>query len=352
RRPGEEDVTRPPFLKVQSGEQLIQGFAGCNNFTGSWFFTGNDFVFSRITATRMACPVGMEVEDTFLQALDNSRRYTIRGDILSLHDRRGRVLARLRYSRQLTDLDFRFLPSTQEEAGESSMFPDEGALPKPRTVETKESVPSSVTVHVVEANEKKVRSKFSGSGNVHAGRDEVTILNETKKTPAGSRTVQVEIQPEKEAAFSPKRPVSPVVDKDPKDKVEMVPAPEYKEEKVTGQHPPRKIAFSDRKQNNKQAEERRAAKASGAADESNESDIIQVEPESTGNGIAATVPEAENDGQKKQSQPSAPRNEDNITEPEVEEEIPADDMSLLESQEEGTNEEPQLSTLASQVPIS
>jgi heat shock protein HslJ len=99
-------VSKLPFLKVQSSEQLIQGFAGCNNFTGSWLFTHNDFVFSRIAATRMACPVGMEVEDTFLQALDATRKYTIKNDVLSLRDRRGRVLARLRYSRQLTELDF------------------------------------------------------------------------------------------------------------------------------------------------------------------------------------------------------------------------------------------------------
>jgi heat shock protein HslJ len=101
-----ESVTKLPFLKVQSGEGLIQGFAGCNNFTGSWLFAYNDFVFNRIAATRMACPVGMEVEDAFLQALDNTRRYSIKGDVLNLHDRKGRVLARLRYSRQLIDLDF------------------------------------------------------------------------------------------------------------------------------------------------------------------------------------------------------------------------------------------------------
>jgi copper homeostasis protein (lipoprotein) len=118
KKPEAANVNKLPFLKVQSGEQLIQGFAGCNNFTGSWFFADNDFVFSRIAATRMACPVGMKVEDTFLRALDNTRRYTIRGDILSLHDRRGRVLARLRHSRRLTDLDFRYLPPEQEATGE------------------------------------------------------------------------------------------------------------------------------------------------------------------------------------------------------------------------------------------
>ena len=91
-----ESVTKLPFLKVQSGEQLIQGFAGCNHFIGSWLFADNEFVFSRIRSTRMACPLGMEVEDAFLQALDDTRRYIIEGDILSLYDRQGRVSARLR----------------------------------------------------------------------------------------------------------------------------------------------------------------------------------------------------------------------------------------------------------------
>ena len=101
-----ESLTRLPFLKVQSGEQRIQGFAGCNNFTGRWLFAYNSFTFNRIAATRMACPVGMEVEDAFLQALDKTRGYTIKDDVLRLHDRQGKILARLRYSRQLTDLDF------------------------------------------------------------------------------------------------------------------------------------------------------------------------------------------------------------------------------------------------------
>ena len=101
-----ESVTRIPFLKVQGGEQLIQGFSGCNNFTGTWLFAYNNFAFNRLTATRMACPVGMQVEDAFLGALDSTRKYTIKNNVLNLHNRKGRVLARLHYSRKLTDLDF------------------------------------------------------------------------------------------------------------------------------------------------------------------------------------------------------------------------------------------------------
>jgi copper homeostasis protein (lipoprotein) len=93
-----DSVKKIPFLKVKSRDSLIEGFAGCNRFSGTWFFTGDRFMFSRTAATRMACPVGMEVEDAFLRALDNTRRYQIKDNILELVDRSGEVRARLRYT--------------------------------------------------------------------------------------------------------------------------------------------------------------------------------------------------------------------------------------------------------------
>ncbi|MCW5201686.1 META domain-containing protein [Desulfobulbus sp. N2] len=176
-----ESVSKSPFLKVQSGEQLIQGSAGCNNFTGSWLFADNEFVFSRIAATRMACSVGMEVEDAFLQALDNTRRYTIRGDILRLHDRRGRVLARLRHSRQLTDLDFTLLPE-QEKTNKENLS-DEIGVPENHSVEVEGVVPDSVVLPLppTQAGEEKIQQKSSGVGGSHAGRGKITILKAKRK---------------------------------------------------------------------------------------------------------------------------------------------------------------------------
>ena len=100
-----DTLKKRPFLKIQRGRQRIQGFAGCNEFTGSWFFNNNTFILRRIPSTRMACPLGMTVEYAFLQALDNTKKYTIKGNILRLYDEKGKEIARLRYSRKLTDLD-------------------------------------------------------------------------------------------------------------------------------------------------------------------------------------------------------------------------------------------------------
>ncbi|WPD23818.1 MAG: META domain-containing protein [Candidatus Electrothrix scaldis] len=207
-----ESVTNPPFLKVQSGEQLIQGFAGCNNFTGSWLFADNDFVFSRIRSTRMACPLGMEVEDAFLQALDATRRYAIKGDILSLHDRRGRVLARLRYSRPLTDLDFSYLAADQEEVDEDALPADALASPESR-VETGGAVPASVVrTPVREVNEKILPLPEPEQASHKKAFHEIKVVKPKKKV-AKKKKVRAVAQPAqaKEVVPAPK-PSAPSVD--------------------------------------------------------------------------------------------------------------------------------------------
>ncbi|MGB5685772.1 MAG: META domain-containing protein [Candidatus Electrothrix sp.] len=181
-----ESVSKPPFLKVQSGEQLIQGSAGCNNFTGSWLFADNDFVFSRVAATRMACPVGMEVEYAFLQALDHTRRYTIKGDILSLRDRQGKVLARLRHSRQLTDLDFALLPE-QKETGEGGLADEMGALESHR-VEAGGAVPA-----VLSPEYSRSRKAYTDRGRDEI-EDKVTALKNKRKVAVSSLLPLSEIE--------------------------------------------------------------------------------------------------------------------------------------------------------------
>ena len=184
-----ESVTKPPFLKVQSDEQLIQGSAGCNNFTGSWLFADNDFTFSRIAATRMACPVGMEVEYAFLQALDHTRRYTIKGDILSLRDQQGKVLARLRHSRQLTDLDFSYLLPEQKATGEG-VLADEMGAPASHRVEAGGAVPASVVLSPESSRSRKAYTD-RGTGKIE---DKVTILKAKKKVAAPSLPLLPEIK--------------------------------------------------------------------------------------------------------------------------------------------------------------
>ncbi|MCI5120142.1 MAG: META domain-containing protein [Candidatus Electrothrix sp. AUS4] len=201
-------VTKPPYLKVQSGEQLIQGFAGCNKFTGSWLFSNHDFVFSRIRSTRMACPLGMEVEDAFLQALDATRRYAIKGDMLSLHDRWGRGLARLRYSRPLTDLDFRYLAADQEEPEEEPLPDDAPASPESR-VETGGAVPSSlIRTPVREVDEKILPLPEPEQAPHKEALHEITVVKPKKKVRAVAQSAQA--KKSKKSVPPPKPSESPV----------------------------------------------------------------------------------------------------------------------------------------------
>ncbi|MDU9049914.1 MAG: META domain-containing protein [Candidatus Electrothrix sp. Rat3] len=291
-----ETVSKSPFIKVQSGEQLIQGSAGCNNFTGSWLFANNEFVFSRIAATRMACPVGMEMEDAFLQALDNTRRYTIKGDTLRLHDQRGKVLARLRHSRQLTDLDFT-LSSEQEEPNKDNLS-DEIGVPENHSVEVEGVVPDSVAVPVIEASEKKNRSKASNSGNGNTNGRKITILKAKRKV-AVRTTAPTDIFPGgvKEATPAPKTSVPIAVTERQEGKTEVPSAPE-KREKSTEQEVEKKAPADQTEQSispqqSNQVEEVTPSKASASASvltsENNGQEEVQAEPELTGDRESITI---------------------------------------------------------------
>ncbi len=302
--PKRESLSKPPFLKVQSGEQLIQGFAGCNNFTGSWLFTDNEFVFSRIAATRMACPVGMELEDDFLHALDNTRRYTIRGDILSLHDRRGKVLARLRYSRQLIDLDFT-LSSEQEETGEG-ILPDEIGIPESHSVEVDGAVPASVAMPPVETGGEKSQPKPSSSRKVHAGVHKITVLKAKKKV-AVRAAAQSKILPPmaKQVSFAPKTPVPAAVNERQEGKAEVPSVPE-KRETITEQDTEKKAPADNTEQAGPQSNQTEAAAPSKVPAQS----VTQSGEEK---GSPPSILEGENDGEEISPELAATGNRDNVT---------------------------------------
>lgn len=79
---------------VQNG--VISGFAGCNNFRGSFTAAaGNRIRFATIAATKMACS-NLEGETEFLRVLENADNYTIADSILSLHKARMAPLARFK----------------------------------------------------------------------------------------------------------------------------------------------------------------------------------------------------------------------------------------------------------------
>jgi len=93
-----QDVRSPEgareiHLILASADSRVHGFAGCNNFFGTYQLDGDALTFSPIGSTMMACPNGMETEQSFLQALDATTRAEISGQIMSLYAD-DRLLAR------------------------------------------------------------------------------------------------------------------------------------------------------------------------------------------------------------------------------------------------------------------
>ncbi|MCI5130586.1 MAG: META domain-containing protein [Candidatus Electrothrix sp. EH2] len=316
-----------PFLKVQRGDQLIQGFAGCNNFTGSWLFTDNDFIFSRIKATRMACPVGMEVEDAFLRALDNTRGYTIRGNILSLRDQKGRVLARLRYSRKLNDLDFRYLSSESEDAETVGYLSEE-------TVVSGGAVPSFVAAEVAEES-KKERSTPSGSAHIHTRKKKIKILKARQKKIAVSSISRTTAQ----AAPQPAHPGEVAGEAG-----QTVPLPKTSEAPVenkpdTDNSAP-SISFSDKNKNKNKITEPEAERKQSAEDvieqplpQSSEEQELAPSPASS------PVPEPAEQQEAESASVSSVIANKNQTRPEAEDKKnPAGDMDSPESQNNNVRE--------------
>lgn len=72
----------------------VQGFAGCNRLMGSYELKGENLKFGRMASTRMACQNGMELENSFMQALESTAKWKIEGEHLELSDLTGTLVAR------------------------------------------------------------------------------------------------------------------------------------------------------------------------------------------------------------------------------------------------------------------
>ena len=85
---------RRPFLKFDEVKKQATGFAGCNNFFGSYERDGASLKFGPVSSTRMSCPdLQISLETEFLKALDKTRAWNIRDNVLLLLDDSG-VLSR------------------------------------------------------------------------------------------------------------------------------------------------------------------------------------------------------------------------------------------------------------------
>jgi heat shock protein HslJ len=87
---------RNPTININKEEGKVSGFAGCNNFFGTFEPGTSTFDFaqigmSRIGMTRKMCP-DMTVENAFTNSLNEISYYKIENEILSFYDRNNTVL--------------------------------------------------------------------------------------------------------------------------------------------------------------------------------------------------------------------------------------------------------------------
>lgn len=85
---------REVHVILASDASRAHGHAGCNDFFGSFQTAEDTLSFSALGSTMMACPEGMDTEQAFLEALGETTRYEISGQVLSLFAD-DRLLARL-----------------------------------------------------------------------------------------------------------------------------------------------------------------------------------------------------------------------------------------------------------------
>ena len=85
---------KEPYMTLMSERNRMQGFAGCNRLLGSYELKGEKLKFGRMASTRMACQNGMELEASFMQALESTVIWKIEGEHLELSDSKGTLLAR------------------------------------------------------------------------------------------------------------------------------------------------------------------------------------------------------------------------------------------------------------------
>ncbi|MBE0376776.1 META domain-containing protein [Pseudoalteromonas prydzensis] len=84
--------TKEPFIQF-SADNKSHGFLGCNNFTGSYQVNQQSLTFSPQASTKKMCFKGMEQEAAMSAVLQNTAKWEIKGELLSLKDQQGNELA-------------------------------------------------------------------------------------------------------------------------------------------------------------------------------------------------------------------------------------------------------------------
>ena len=87
------DSQREPHIVLQP-DSKVNGSGGCNRMFGSYALTGDALTFSGVGSTKMACQDAMDIETSFLPALQRVAKYRVVGQQLELLDSAGALVAR------------------------------------------------------------------------------------------------------------------------------------------------------------------------------------------------------------------------------------------------------------------
>ena len=84
-------------LSVRFSEGRVDGFSGCNQFTGGYRVQGNTLILGPVAGTLMACPEpAMALEQAFRAAFSGIMRITVSGDELTLTPESGQEALRFK----------------------------------------------------------------------------------------------------------------------------------------------------------------------------------------------------------------------------------------------------------------
>ncbi len=86
-----KELTTKPTILFDLEKNKISGFAGCNQYNGSFTKKDNTITFSGITATKMYCQ-NISIEKDFLKALSNTASYKISENKLVFLDKNDTIL--------------------------------------------------------------------------------------------------------------------------------------------------------------------------------------------------------------------------------------------------------------------
>jgi heat shock protein HslJ len=74
---------------VFSTDGMLSGFSGCNQYTTSYTLQDQQITLGPVAMTQMACPTGMEMEQTYLTSLGAAQQYAIAGQQLTITYNQG-----------------------------------------------------------------------------------------------------------------------------------------------------------------------------------------------------------------------------------------------------------------------